>query len=230
MNTWREFFRKGEKLRTEVRSNPFHILDFQADGVQVRTRSRVGTRKVVLSYDHLDALWRNRAHITNKGLTASVNRIFKANGLKPDYTYEAHYWAVVCERERRQNPLVDVDQEAIEGVLKLVQHLRRERNAKLIAHKKALVLKETGRLACEACGFDFAERYSKLGQQFCEVHHKRALGYRTRPSATKLTDLAVLCSNCHRMIHRTNPMESVEKFKARLGHNAPGAKAQSVSA
>ena len=29
----------------------------------------------------------------------------------------------------------------------------------------------------------------------------------------RLDDLAIVCSNCHRMIHRTKPMMSVEGFR-----------------
>jgi 5-methylcytosine-specific restriction protein A len=32
---------------------------------------------------------------------------------------------------------------------------------------------------------------------------------------TPLHDLAILCANCHRMIHRTHPMISVEEFADR---------------
>jgi predicted HNH restriction endonuclease len=31
-----------------------------------------------------------------------------------------------------------------------------------------------------------------------------------------LDDLAIVCSNCHRMIHRTRPMMSVEEFRELL--------------
>jgi 5-methylcytosine-specific restriction protein A len=30
---------------------------------------------------------------------------------------------------------------------------------------------------------------------------------------TRLADLAILCANCHRMIHKTRPLMSVEEFK-----------------
>ena len=57
---------------------------------------------------------------------------------------------------------------------------------------------------CQVCDFDFELTYGKWGKEFAEVHHIKPLSelngvkYETDPR----TDLAVLCSNCHRMIHR----------------------------
>jgi 5-methylcytosine-specific restriction protein A len=70
---------------------------------------------------------------------------------------------------------IDVDDEIVteapEGRLLTAQHVRRERSAKLVASKKAAVLAETGKLACEACGFDFAAVYGEQGDGFIECHH-----------------------------------------------------------
>lgn len=56
---------------------------------------------------------------------------------------------------------------------------------------------------CKACGFDFAKVYGSHGEGYIEVHHLRpvsSLAGRT-PIHPK-EDMTVLCSNCHRMIHR----------------------------
>ncbi len=104
-----------------------------------------------------------------------------------------------------------------EGRKKFVTHLRRERKLEIIRAKKEQVLKEVGRLKCEVCGFDFKEKYGKLGEGFSEAHHKMPLSAVEAETETSLDDLAILCSNCHRMIHKTNPMESVEQFRRQLG-------------
>jgi 5-methylcytosine-specific restriction protein A len=110
----------------------------------------------------------------------------------------------------------DVDYESMtvkEGSRRWIQHFSRERRPEIVAAKKAQVLKTTGSLKCEACDFDFMERYGAIGEGFCEVHHKVPLSSLNEQSETKLEDLAVLCSNCHRMIHRTKPMSGVNEFK-----------------
>lgn len=107
------------------------------------------------------------------------------------------------------SPDIDLLTTAIEGGLALANHLRRERKPQLIEAKKADVLRTTGQLCCEACGFGFYATYGDLGKGFCEVHHITPLSSLNNPVETKLSDLAVLCSNCHRMIHRSDPMISV---------------------
>ena len=110
----------------------------------------------------------------------------------------------------------DVDDENLsvrEGRSRWVQHFRRERNAKIVNTKKVQVLKATGNLKCEACGFDFKERYGSLGDGFCEAHHKQPLSTLNEQTETRLEDLAILCSNCHRMIHHTKPIMRIAEFK-----------------
>ena len=70
---------------------------------------------------------------------------------------------------------------------------------------------------CEACGFDFEKVYGSLGEHFIEVHHKKPLSVNneevveTDPSK----DMACLCANCHRMIHRKkNTILAVEELKS----------------
>ena len=110
----------------------------------------------------------------------------------------------------------DVDAWAIEGEPRLVTHVRRERDRGLVEAKKEQALARTGRLRCEACGFDFRESYPGLGIDFCEVHHNRPLGESNSPRVNRLEDLTLLCSNCHRMIHRANELPSVEDFRRLL--------------
>lgn len=113
-----------------------------------------------------------------------------------------------------------IDSAIVEGGRKLITHLRRERNRKIVMDKKCQALKETGTLKCEVCEFDFREKYGEVGEGFCEVHHKKPLSENDRVTKTHLKDLAILCSNCHRMIHRTNPMLSVTAFKRLLAQKA----------
>ena len=117
------------------------------------------------------------------------------------------------------NDFPDVDYESItvqEGSRQWVQHFSRERRPEIVTAKKAQVLKATGGLKCEVCEFDFKERYGPIGEGFCEVHHKVPLSSLNEETETKLEDLAILCSNCHRMIHRTKPMSGVNELKTML--------------
>ncbi len=105
---------------------------------------------------------------------------------------------------------LDVGQSASEGNAKLITHISRERNAAIIKVKKGAVLKATKKLCCEVCDFDFKAVYGDLGDGFCEVHHLKPLAESKGAVETKLEDLAIICSNCHRIIHRQNPMLTIE--------------------
>lgn len=72
-----------------------------------------------------------------------------------------------------------------------------------------------GRLECEVCGFDFATRYGDLGTGFIEAHHILPLAA-AGPATTRLADLALVCSNCHRMLHRAKPWMTPEELGKRL--------------
>jgi 5-methylcytosine-specific restriction protein A len=107
----------------------------------------------------------------------------------------------------------DLEEEFPEGRLLTRIHLQkeRERSEKAVRQKKEKVLEDTGRLVCEACGFDFAERYGDRGDGFAECHHTVPLAKLDGSRGTRLKDLAIVCANCHRMIHRT-PMCTVSEL------------------
>ncbi|MEV4457335.1 HNH endonuclease [Microbispora sp. NPDC049633] len=98
----------------------------------------------------------------------------------------------------------DEEISALEGRLLLRQHVTRERNGKLRAKKIATVRACADELACEVCGFNFEHVYGPRGVGYIECHHVVPL-HASGATTTKLDDLALLCSNCHRMIHRQPP-------------------------
>ncbi len=100
-----------------------------------------------------------------------------------------------------------------EGRLAYRKHRVRERNRGLVRRKKDAVLAANGTLACEVCGFDFETRYGALGTGFIECHHVVALS-KSGVANTRLQDMVVICSNCHRMIHRRQPWPTPEELRA----------------
>ncbi|WP_051304116.1 HNH endonuclease [Calidithermus chliarophilus] len=109
------------------------------------------------------------------------------------------------------------DYQAPEGRLLLATHKRRERNRNLVEAKKQRVLALRGTLQCEVCGFDFQEVYGELGSGFIECHHNVPLASLPGPRENSLEDLALVCSNCHRMLHRSREHTlTVEELRAML--------------
>ena len=84
-----------------------------------------------------------------------------------------------------------------EGGKKIFVSVRRERDPRL----RAAALSLYG-FDCMACGFNFGKSYGEIGKDFIEVHHVVPLSESGRTETNPETDLIVLCSNCHRIIHR----------------------------
>jgi 5-methylcytosine-specific restriction protein A len=107
--------------------------------------------------------------------------------------------------------------EAPEGRLLARYHRSRERARELVARKKERAVRSGKALICEVCAFDFAARYGTRGVGFIECHHKQPLSSLAPGAKTKLADLALVCSNCHSMLHRGNPWPSVDELRQSLG-------------
>jgi 5-methylcytosine-specific restriction protein A len=107
-------------------------------------------------------------------------------------------------------------EEFTEGRILTALHKRRERNPTLVRKKKDAARATSGKLECEVCGFDFEQRYGSLGAGFAECHHTVALSKLGTVTRTRLTDLVLVCSNCHRMLHRSRPMLSIQGLRTIL--------------
>jgi len=70
--------------------------------------------------------------------------------------------------------------------------------------KAAALAKNHHGYKCQACTMSFQEDYGEIGHNFIEAHHLVPLSELdpTEPRVYEPRDFAVLCSNCHRMIHR----------------------------
>jgi hypothetical protein len=71
----------------------------------------------------------------------------------------------------------------------------------------------------QACDLNFKERYGEFGNGFFEVHLLRPIA--TLEEGVAVTydiaaDFAVLCANCHRMIHRSADPSNLSLFQTNL--------------
>lgn len=112
-------------------------------------------------------------------------------------------------------------EEAPEGRLLTRIHLCRERNRKLVeAKRKKAMTANGGRLACEVCEFDFSLAYGNRGFGFIECHHTKPVATLGTDNKTHIDDLALVCGNCHRMIHRRKPWLTIAQVKALISGKA----------
>lgn len=174
---------------------------------------------------HIDDIYkkiveRNKLDMTNsKTPRRTLSRVLQTYSYSTDYGTENIFYSVYGVEARKGIwGLVDttldqmglhfeIDDEMFsEGKQTLRQHLIRERNPRLIKIAKKEFKKEhDGKLYCEVCGFDFFAKYGELGADFIEAHHIKPISEMKDGEKTNVNDIVMLCSNCHRMIHRKKP-------------------------
>jgi hypothetical protein len=102
----------------------------------------------------------------------------------------------------------DIDPTDTEGTKRLCAHWRRERSRFLGKLKKEEFRQIHGALHCEVCALSEKTPYpAEFGSRIFEVHHISPLAEAQGPQKTKLSDLALVCANCHRAIHATKEVE-----------------------
>jgi len=104
-----------------------------------------------------------------------------------------------------------------EGRRRLVTHYRIERDRRVVDRAKAAWIVADPLLRCSTCRMSFLETYGDLGTGYIEAHHKTPLSDLASGDEieTRIEDLAPVCSNCHRMLHRKGGC-SVDELRTRL--------------
>jgi HNH endonuclease len=95
------------------------------------------------------------------------------------------------------------------------------RNASLVT-----AAKQRYGYGCMVCGFSFEVAYGEYGREYIECHHLNPLSERAeeeqlQSTATSVEDVAVVCANCHRMLHRRRPALTIDELRAVLGAPSP---------
>ena len=95
-------------------------------------------------------------------------------------------------------------------------HFRIERNSGV--SKK---VKKFKGYTCEACDFNFIDKYGELGREFIEAHHLTPIANLGigQFQINIQTDFAVLCSNCHSMIHRLDDPSNLGQLRQIISQN-----------
>lgn len=102
-----------------------------------------------------------------------------------------------------------VDLQVLEGARVQRELSTIKRSKKIVAQAKA-----RHKAVCWACKLDFGEKYGALGVGYIECHHVDQLSGREGiDQITSVDDLALLCSNCHRMVHMKTPCLTVDELR-----------------
>lgn len=115
--------------------------------------------------------------------------------------------------------LTEDDLSFSEGRVSLRKHVFRERNPKVIHEAKKRFKSKHGKLYCEACGFDFRKIYGKIGFDFIEGHHVKPISEMKAGERTQVEDIVLVCSNCHKMLHRKRPWLTKSELQFLIQNN-----------
>jgi hypothetical protein len=113
--------------------------------------------------------------------------------------FRQNFTSSLAFTESAKNEIENSDPElsVTEGKLRLITHYARERDRGIVQEKKRQALINE-LLKCEVCDFSFINKY---GIEFIECHHRTPIA-QTGVTETTLKDLALVCANCHRMLHK----------------------------
>ena len=138
-----------------------------------------------------------------------------------DYRSAYHSYINFCKSNEENftiNPSINDNPDFVsrtEGGKKIIISVRIERDQRL----RRDAVKIHG-LECQACGFNFKDKYGELGEGYIEVHHLKILSKIAENNLVitdPKTDLSVVCSNCHRMIHRKKGTTlTIDELKQKL--------------
>lgn len=173
------------------------------------TRSRQGDKAYFIKFAYDAVLDPNRETLLDprgftEGPVRDVHWAPQASGTSIPDLAAAQLEMLWSQHIRSEHQIGHADQEisVLEGIIqtRLIRHRSRERSLRNAKVQSALV---RGSLRCEVpgCGFDFELKYGPIGHGYAQVHHLKPLGSLNEPTRMSLDDLAVVCANCHAMIH-----------------------------
>jgi 5-methylcytosine-specific restriction protein A len=110
-------------------------------------------------------------------------------------------WARFLGRPRK--PFVVPEASAVEGLRTEIVTYSRGRSRAL---RDAALSKSAG--VCEACDVDYSQVLSGKGLRVLQVHHRKQLCATDTPRVVRLQELAILCANCHSLVHM-NPHQAI---------------------
>lgn len=216
-NGWKGLNRRADKRVAEL-SRLLRSAASAADRADPTFRNANGVGRK--SYD-IETAHPSYAGGRTKGgqVTRDVVDAFIADQVRMHELAQAIRGSIDAPESTPRTP-IDLDKELTfdEGRTFERLHLARERDPRARKDKIDRVGRTLGYIRCEACNFDFEATYGERGRDFIECHHRNPLSVAGR-SKTSHRDLALLCSNCHRMIHRKRPWLTVEQLAVLVATN-----------
>jgi predicted HNH restriction endonuclease len=162
-----------------------------------------------LERDNLADYSDRKFHITEVG----KDFVDKFDGVDEHFSLQGFSESAKKEALTPTNSRVFVE----EGRLVNVNSKVRQRSKRLREFAIKYYSNEDGTISCVACGFEGSTCYGESAKGLIEIHHKKPIALKgsiIKPLKEAVKDVAPLCANCHRMVHRGSgePM-SIEELQ-----------------
>jgi predicted HNH restriction endonuclease len=198
------------KVNSEIRFAPSRFLGYIDNELSkhiksTKAKSIDGRETNVL----ITRVLESKLH-SNEELEVKYIQYCKNLGVEPSNYSKRRYWYFKLENDFTENK--EVDGLFPEGKIVERIHKSRERNSRVIEIAKANFKLNHGKLFCQVCGFDFEKKYGKIGVNFIEAHHTIPVSSMAENHITAPEDIAMLCANCHRMVHKKRPWLTMSKI------------------
>ena len=109
------------------------------------------------------------------------------------------------KRTEKKNSFFNHQKTFLEGSVEIYEEKKRQkRNAEL----RAMAI-ELYKLDCYVCGCNFEDKYGEYGAGYIEIHHLKLLADSKGERESTVSDVRVVCSNCHSVLHHQgrSPMD-----------------------
>ena len=132
-----------------------------------------------------------------------------------DYFIRRGYRIIDRKTGVKKSKIINEDEESNfpEGKEKFKKHRSLERDTSISKKAKEHRLDQVGELRCDVCEFSFSETYGEHGTGFIEAHHTTPIPELGGQRKTKIGEIALVCSNCHKMLHSGVRLLSIEELK-----------------
>ena len=168
------------------------------------------------------------------GKVYKINKIPEENELVEDLKEILKLYQIIISKGgvvegEFKKVYVDQDQDATGGETKIIKHIDKEIEIIKTDPKLIRELKKNSDYTCQACGLKYEKIYGDYSKKkdFIEAHHiepkfkVKEEAETNKKMSRSAKDFAMLCANCHRMIHRMMKKEedrviSLNEFKERI--------------
>lgn len=213
---------KVAKSDLEEYSKILRAMHSETDRKNPSLRSPASVQMKLRAYIGLDDFWRNQG---KKGLADRATKAAKAIWYEfHDKPREVQALAEKIKKAKWYQYEAEADDllgqselsEYTEGERRLTLHYTQGRNAALRKSKMADFKKVWSKLFCEVCFTKNTEYEEPIRDHTFEVHHIVPLSEIDEAQTTTISDLAILCANCHRAIHGYGEVPTIQDMRKML--------------